>query len=200
LLTGTGMAFPWSVIQKVSLASGNIVEDIQLAVDLAIAGFSPLFCPDAQVTGVFPQHQHAANSQRKRWEHGYLQIMLTQIPVLLRASIAQKRFDLLAIALDLCVPPLSLLAMMWTAAMGGAALAAGLGASWLPAILLAMEGLLIPISIVAAWGKFGRANFPVQTMFAVPLYILWKIPLYLAFLVQPQTKWIRTQRDSVPKK
>lgn len=200
LLTGTGMAFPWSVIQKVSLASGNIVEDMQLAVDLAIAGYSPQFCLDAQVTGVFPQQQHAANSQRTRWEHGYLQIMLTQIPRLLRASIHQKRFDLLAIALDLCVPPLSLLVMMWATAIGGAALAGGLGTSWLPTILLAMEGLLIFISIVAAWSKFGRANFPVQTMFAVPLYILRKIPLYLAFLVQPQTKWIRTQRDSVTEK
>lgn len=30
LLTGTGMALPWSVIREVSLASSNIVEDMQL--------------------------------------------------------------------------------------------------------------------------------------------------------------------------
>jgi len=197
LLTGTGMAFPWSVIREVSLASSNIVEDMQLALDLAIAGHASLFCSDAKVTGLLPQQKHATKSQRTRWEHGHLQTLLTQVPRLLKASVRQKRFELFAIALDLCVPPLSLLVMMWAAAMGGTLLAGGLGASWIPTVLLAMEGLLISISIVGAWAKFGRANLPVLTLLAVPLYILWKIPLYFAFLVRPQTKWIRTERDIV---
>jgi len=195
LLTGTGMALPWSVIREVRLASSNIVEDMQLGLDLAMAGHAPVFCSDAKVTGLLPQQKHAAKSQRTRWEHGHLQTLLTQVPNLLRASVQQKRFDLFAIALDLCVPPLSLLVMFWTAAMGGALLATGLGVSWMPTILLAMEGLLFSISIVGAWIKFGRTNLPMLTLLAVPLYILWKIPLYFAFLVRPETKWIRTQRD-----
>lgn len=194
LLTGTGMALPWSVIRQVSLASSNIVEDMQLSLDLAIAGYAPVFCSDAKVTGLLPQQQRAAKSQRTRWEHGHLQTLLTQVPHLLKASVRQKRFELFALALDLCVPPLSLLAMVWLVAMGGAIL---LGASWSPTVLLALEGLLISISIVGAWAKFGRASLPVLTLLAVPLYILWKIPLYFAFLVRPQTKWIRTERDIV---
>jgi len=63
--------------------------------------------------------------------------------------------------------------------------------------LLAIEGILISISIVGAWIKFGRGNLPIVALLAVPLYILWKIPLYLAFLVRPQKKWIRTERDAV---
>lgn len=195
LLTGTGMAFPWSVIREVSLASSNIVEDMQLSLALAMAGHAPVSCSDAKVTGLLPQQKHAVVSQRTRWEHGHLQTLLTQVPNLLAASVRQKRFQLLAIALDLCVPPLSLLVMIWAVSMGGALLAWGLGASWIPTVLLAMEGFLISISIVGAWAKFGRARLPVLTLLAVPLYILWKIPLYLAFLVQPQTKWIRTERD-----
>src|SRR5688572_3435370 len=38
LLTGTGMAFPWQIIRDAPLASGNIVEDMQLGLDLAVAG------------------------------------------------------------------------------------------------------------------------------------------------------------------
>ena len=197
LLTGTGMAFPWSVMQSVTLASGNIVEDMQLALDLAIAGHAPVFCSDAKVTGRLPQQKQAAKSQRTRWEHGHLQTLLTQVPRLFKASVHQRRFDLLALALDLCVPPLSLLVMMWAAIMVGALLAIALGASWIPAIFLAIEGLLVLISIVGAWAKFGRADLPVLTLLAVPFYLLWKIPLYLAFLVRPQTKWIRTERDAV---
>jgi cellulose synthase/poly-beta-1,6-N-acetylglucosamine synthase-like glycosyltransferase len=197
LLTGTGMAFPWSSLAQATLASGNIVEDMQLALDLALAGQPPTFCQEARVTGRLPQQQQAAKSQRTRWEHGHLQTLLTQVPRLLKAAVLQGRFDLLALALDLCIPPLSLLVMLWVAVTGGALLAGALGASWIPSIILAIEGLLIFISVVGAWVKFGRADLPILTLLAVPLYILWKIPLYLAFLIRPQTKWIRTERDAV---
>ncbi len=196
-LTGTGMAFPWEALASSTIASGNIVEDMQLAVDLAIAGRAPVFCQEAKVMGRLPQQQQAAKSQRTRWEHGHLQTLLTQVPRLLSAAVRQRRFDLLASALDLCVPPLSLLVMLWAAVMGGALVAGMLGASWIPSIFLAIEGLLVLISIVGAWAKFGRNDLPVLTLLAVPLYILWKIPLYLAFLVRRQTKWIRTERDAI---
>lgn len=197
LLTGTGMAFPWSALQKVTLASGNIVEDMQLGLDLAIAGYTPLFCSEARVTGRLPQQQQAAKSQRTRWEHGHLQTLLTQVPKLLKESVRQRRFDLAALALDMCVPPLSLLVMIWAVVMVGALLAGSLGASWTMALVVAIEGILIFISIVGAWAKFGRADLPVGSLLAVPFYLLWKIPLYFSFLVKPQTKWIRTERDAV---
>jgi cellulose synthase/poly-beta-1,6-N-acetylglucosamine synthase-like glycosyltransferase len=195
LLTGTGMAFPWSVIRSVSLASGNIVEDMQMSMDLAVAGYPTIFCPDAKVTGCLPQQQEVAKTQRTRWEHGHLQTLLTQTPRLATASVQQKRFDLFAIALDLSVPPLSLLVAIWVAAFAASLLAATLGTSPIPAIFLALEGLLILVSIVGAWAKFGRNDISGLTLLAVPFYILWKIPLYLGFLVKRQTKWVRTERD-----
>ncbi|MBL1173908.1 glycosyltransferase family 2 protein [Pantanalinema sp. GBBB05] len=195
LLTGTGMAFPWASIQQVSLASGNIVEDMNLGLDLAIAGYAPTFCASATVIGVLPQQAKAAESQRTRWEHGHLQTLLTQVPRLLKASIRQRRFDLLAIALDLLIPPLSLLVMLWALVMGIALLTSWLGASIIPVVLLGIQGGLILTAILAAWAKFCRRTLPLTTLLAIPLYIFWKIPLYLAFLIKPQTKWVRTARD-----
>jgi len=195
LLTGTGMAFPWSAIRNASLASGNIVEDMQLGIDLAIADCPPLFCHNTRVTGLLPQQEQAATSQRTRWEHGHLQTILTQVPKLISAALGQKRLSLLAIALDLSVPPLSLLIMVWIAATGISLLASLLGVSWLPTLVLAIEGLLIFVAILAAWLRFGRTELPVRTLLAVPLYLLWKIPLYFTFLVRPQTEWVRTERD-----
>ncbi len=196
LLTGTGMAFPWAIIHQAPLASGNIVEDMQLGLDLALAGNSPLFCPSAKVTGILPQQPQAAESQRRRWEHGHLQTLISQVPRLLKASLVQRRFDLLAIALDLCVPPLSLLIMMWAAMMVTGLLMEILLGIWLPSILLGIEGFLVLTSIISAWAKFGRCNIAGITLLSVPFYIMWKIPLYLAFLIKPQTQWIRTERDS----
>ena len=196
LLTGTGMAFPWLVIHQAPLASGNIVEDMQLGLDLALAGNAPLFCPSAKVTGILPQQKQAAESQRTRWEHGHLQTLVSQVPRLLKTSLVQRRFDLLAIALDLCVPPLSLLVMIWAAMMATGLLVGVFLGIWLPCFLLAIEGLLILTSIITAWAKFGRSYISGMTLLAVPFYIIWKIPIYLAFLVKPQTKWIRTERDT----
>nr|WP_228057421.1 glycosyltransferase family 2 protein [Tychonema sp. LEGE 07203] len=195
LLTGTGMAFPWLIIRDVPLASSNIVEDMQMSLDLAIAGHPTVFCPEARVTGCLPQQQEAAKTQRTRWEHGHIQTLLTQTPRLATASIEQQRFDLMAIALDLSVPPLSLLVAIWFAAFAASILAAIIGASAIPAILLGVQGLLILVSIVSAWAKFGRADISGATLLSVPFYILWKIPLYLGFLLKRQTKWVRTERD-----
>jgi cellulose synthase/poly-beta-1,6-N-acetylglucosamine synthase-like glycosyltransferase len=196
-LTGTGMAFPWAVIQAAALASGNIVEDMQLGVDLAIAGYPPLFCDNTRVTGLLPQQEQAAKKQRTRWEHGHLQTILTQVPKLLQAALSQKRFDLLAIAFDLAIPPLSLLVLLWMAVAGLSLLAGVAGLSWLPGLLLVSEGVLIFLSILVAWLGFGRAELPAQALLAAPLYLLWKIPLYFAFLIRPQTEWVRTDRDPV---
>jgi cellulose synthase/poly-beta-1,6-N-acetylglucosamine synthase-like glycosyltransferase len=195
LLTGTGMAFPWLIIRDVPLASSNIVEDMQMSLDLAIAGHPTVFCPEARVTGCLPQQQQVAKTQRTRWEHGHLQTLLTQTPRLATASIEQQRFDLMAIALDLSVPPLSLLVAIWLAAFATSLLAATIGTSPIPAILLGVQGLLILVSIVSAWAKFGRADISGATLLSVPFYILWKIPLYLGFILKRQTKWVRTERD-----
>lgn len=198
LLTGTGMAFPWQAIRSVNLASGNIVEDMQLGLDLAIAGYAPQLCATAQVTGRLPQQNDAAQSQRTRWEHGHLQTLFTQGPRLLQAAWQQRRFDLAMLALDLCVPPLSLLVLMWLGLSAIALLVGFMGASWLPAGLLAGSGVMLLTAILGSWAKFGRTELPALTLLSVPFYILWKIPLYLKFLVKPQAQWVRTERDIDP--
>ncbi|MDJ0734032.1 MAG: glycosyltransferase family 2 protein [Nostocaceae cyanobacterium] len=194
-LQGTGMAFPWSVINQISLASGNIVEDMQLGVNLAIAGHTALFCLDGKVTGILPQQEGGAKNQRTRWEHGHIKTLLTQVPLLLKESVIQRRLDLLAMALDLFIPPLSLLVLMWLGVMTGALILGIWGGAWIPAIILGFVGFLMFVSIFGAWFKFGRAELPLKTLLAVPFYLLWKIPIYLAFLVRPQKEWIRTERD-----
>lgn len=195
LLTGTGMAFPWSIMQQVSLASSNIVEDMQLSLDLLIAGSPAIFCADAEVTGLLPQQKQAAESQRTRWEHGHLQTLRTQVPRLLKVGLAQKRFDVLAIALDLCIPPLSLLVLLWLTTAIAAIVASLTLKLYAPVGLLGLEGLLILVSVTTAWAKFARNTLPLGTLLSIPGYILWKLPLYLRFLVKPQTKWVRTERD-----
>ncbi|MEB3217574.1 MAG: glycosyltransferase family 2 protein [Nostocales cyanobacterium 94392] len=195
LLTGTGMAFPMDIIRAVNLANGSIVEDMKLGFDLSIAGYPPLFCPQANITGILPSQVQASKSQRTRWEHGHLQTLLTYVPKLLKAGIQQHRFDLFVSAIDLCIPPLSLLVVFWSLLMVLSLLAAVLG-SWMPLTIASAAGCLLIIAILSAWNKFGRSDLPLMELLTIPLYILFKIPIYFKFLVQPQNSWIRTERDS----
>ena len=111
-LMGSGMAFPWDLIRSVDLASGLIVEDLKLGLDLALAGNSPVFCPSAGVTSYFPFSVEGIESQRLRWEQGHIEMILTAAPRLIFAAIVQANLDLLALAFDLAVPPLTLLGML----------------------------------------------------------------------------------------
>lgn len=196
LLTGTGMAFPWERLQHICLATDNIVEDMQVGLDLAITGYSPLLCPEARVTSQLPQNESASRAQRTRWEHGHLKTLLTQVPRLLKGAIAQKRFDLVGLAFDLCVPPLSLLVLLWIGIFSCALGSTLFGLPLLPVQLLSLEGVLLVISLGLAWGQFARHLVPFTTLLSIPLYVVSKIPLYFRFLLRPQKEWVRTERDS----
>jgi cellulose synthase/poly-beta-1,6-N-acetylglucosamine synthase-like glycosyltransferase len=198
LLRGTGMAFPWDVINRAPLATGNLVEDLQLGIDLTFDGHAPVFCAAAQVTGMLPSDPTAAANQRRRWEHGHLRtITHTVLPTLARA-LRHARLDLLLLALDVAVPPLSLLVLFWVLLGCGLSVMAWATGSLLPLIVWASVASLLAVSILAAWYRFGRQLVSAGTLAAIPLYVFAKIPLYLGYLVSPQREWIRTDRGVAP--
>ena len=79
-LMGTGMAFPWAVIDRADLAHGDMVEDMKLGIDLALQGYAPLFCPDTLVSSEFPSSEQVSDKQRTRWEHGHMATILIESP------------------------------------------------------------------------------------------------------------------------
>jgi cellulose synthase/poly-beta-1,6-N-acetylglucosamine synthase-like glycosyltransferase len=197
LLMGTGMAFPWQAIRSVNLANGHLVEDMKLSLDLTIAGYPPVYCPQARVTGYLPQQDKAVRSQRTRWEHGHLQAILDYVPQLLKVTLQKRRPEPLALALELSVPPFSLLVMLMlssTLVTLGWGLLAG---SWLAAGLSTTALLLLAIAFLSAWANYGAEALPFSQLMRMPLYLLWKLPFYFKFLVKRQSTWVRTERDGV---
>jgi cellulose synthase/poly-beta-1,6-N-acetylglucosamine synthase-like glycosyltransferase len=198
LLGGTGMAFPADLLRRANLATGNIVEDMRLAVDLAAAGFPPRFCPAAEVHGEFPTGRAAATRQRQRWEHGHLKTLLTQAPRLFFAGIIRLRPSLIGLALELSVPPLSVLALAWVGAVALAGAAWGFAGSPVPLLALATGGAAAALAFGAAWWRFGRERLPLAVLLAVPWYVAGKLPIYLRFLARPERTWSRTDRTVPP--
>lgn len=194
-LHGTGMAFPWSIFKGLPLANSNLVEDMQLSLDLLLEGHSPRLCRSGRVTGVLPSQSGAAAQQRKRWEHGHLSTLVNQSPRLLKAAWQQKRLPLVAATLDLCIPPLALLVLLWAGLTTVALLWGAIQGQWLPSLVLLLQGMLLSSSILLVWMKYCRAQLPLTALLAVPFYIFWKIPIYFSFLFRPQKGWVRTSRE-----
>lgn len=195
LLTGSGMAFPWSLISQVSLAGSKTTDDTQLTVDLALAGSTPVFCEQSLVVGRLMKDQDA-QSQRSRWEHGQLEMIMVEVPRLLKAFLTTGSLPALGLALDISIPPLSLLIMTWIVIMGTVLLATIFTSiSFVPVIIVGIAGVFLISGLLCAWIKFGRSDISLKNLVAIPFYILGKIPIYLKFLVKPQSRWLKTERD-----
>jgi cellulose synthase/poly-beta-1,6-N-acetylglucosamine synthase-like glycosyltransferase len=195
-LMGTGMAFPWARIQGAALATGHIVEDLKLGIELAHNGAPPLFCPDALVTSQFPASGEGIDSQRARWEHGYLSVILSDAPRLLWAAIAKRKLDLLAMALDLSVPPLALLMLQTSLVWFASLIAYWLVDSWAPLAVSSTAVVLLALSVLLSRAAFGRRIISFAHLPLAAVYALRKIPLYGRFLVSRQVSWVRSKRDA----
>jgi len=195
LLTGTGMAFPWSVLRSAQLGTGNIVEDMKLGVDLALAGFPPRLCPEAELSGAAAPDNRSAIKQRTRWEHGHVQTLVRFAPRLIAAGLARGRLSLIGLGLELAVPPFSLVCAAWFL-VGNCCLIWWqiMGGYWAPlAFSLSTMGFA-GSAIFLAWFKFGRKMLPLRTLVLAPVYVLWKIPIYIKMLVARERNWDRTDR------
>ena len=195
-LSGTGMGFPWQIIQYLDMGSSSIVENMDLTLDCILKGYPPSFCPNAFIYSDFPLHAAAETIQRTRWEHGHLLSIIQQFPVLLSAAWRQKNWRLLLLALDLSVPPLSLMVVMALSAILILYFLAPWTGSKAPSFFLLSSFAYFAFAISVVWYRYGRVNLTLSELFSIPLYILNKMPIYFSFLFKRQKEWIRTNRNA----
>jgi cellulose synthase/poly-beta-1,6-N-acetylglucosamine synthase-like glycosyltransferase len=187
------------VIADAPLASPHLTEDVALALDLAAAGHAPVLCPDALIEGDSAPTVAASAKQRRRWEHGHLSLITSAAPKTLLAGLRHLRPSAVVLALDVMVPPLSLLVMLVLTATLTTAAAAILGLvpaalAILPAVVLA--GLLI--AVAAASLRFSPADRRGRQLVAMAKYAAGKLPIYAGFFLRRQKTWERTDRAPVP--
>lgn len=194
-LTGTGMALPWALFDSADLATSNIVEDVKLGIELGQAGAHPVLVEESRV---WSAHAEQANTlaQRSRWEGGFLALAKAAAPGLIGRGIRHLSPRTLFAGLDLLVPPLALLVMINGAMiLALAALAAGGAINWLLPLVVGATGVLAAIVLLLAWWREGRAFLSPASLARLPLYVLWKVPMYLRLARSGAPKvWQRTER------
>ena len=194
-LMGTGMAFPWQVARAADISNGFIVEDVKFGLELASAGYPPIFLPSAVVRSTFPTTHRGAEVQRHRWEQGHITLIIKKAPALLYQAARDRRLDLLALALDLMVPPISLFGLMVLTTVMASAMARVAGLSLVPVVLSAACLIAILVSTSIAWFNYGRDILPAKSIVLIVGYCFAKIRLYTAVILGRRISlWIRADR------
>jgi len=194
-LMGSGMAFPWISISNMDLADAHIVEDMKMGLDMARLGVPPIFCPEALVLSSFPSHEEGIRDQRTRWEHGHLGTILSEAPRMFFQGLKKMDFSLVALALDLCVPPLALLLMLISVLWLVAAIFYGATGYRAPLMIMSSALVMFALAVLTAWASHGRRIISLSSLLSASVYPLWKIPMYVQFVVSRQREWVRSKRD-----
>ena len=195
-LLGSGMAFPWHVLNAQSLASGHVVEDLKLTMELAEQGIHVKFFPQAVVHSDFPAMDQARMQQSSRWEHGHLQMALTEVPKLFFKSLLKRQPKGMLLALDILVLPLSLFAVL----LAGGTLCSLLLHVWVDISFVFFYANLLYLAlfiavIAIAWKEFGTHILTGKGVLQIPFFVLKKLNIYKRFITNREKKWIRTDRS-----
>lgn len=193
ILVGTGMAFPWKVIEHAPLATSEIVEDLALGLHLTRTGAPPIYLDQAQVRSVAAT-EAATLDQRTRWEVGFVAIARRFALRSLVEGVHTRNRKLFQLGLHLLVPPLALLLVISTTMatmLGIVGLWAG---HWQPSAALATMLALALCSVLINWALAGHRWLSAAALLRLPVYVLWKIPVYLRIFKGEEIAWKRTER------
>jgi cellulose synthase/poly-beta-1,6-N-acetylglucosamine synthase-like glycosyltransferase len=193
-LLGSGMALPWRLINPEMFATGHLTEDLLVGLDLAMKGFSPRFFREASVTSYFPNTQRSQGQQKQRWVHGHFALIYSHTPRLIYQALRRRDFGLLALAADLAVPPLGVLAvanialllmsLAWMAAVG----------AWAPLAFATLASALFASSLVAAWCVCGRDLIGLEEVKQSPRHIIKVMGSALNSARGHKVPWVRADR------
>ncbi|WGS17354.1 MULTISPECIES: glycosyltransferase [unclassified Bradyrhizobium] len=193
-LRGTGMAVPWAQINPDLFATELLAEDIFLGLELAIQGHPARFFRGARVTSYFPDTQSGQVQQKHRWVQGHLGLIRSHLPRLIFQAWKKRDLRLLALAADLAVPPLGMLAIADMVLLAVSLLylaAVGIRA---PLACSAFELAVFAFPLVSAWYVSGRDLIGFREVAQVPRHMIMVMRTALALARGDRTQWVRADR------
>jgi cellulose synthase/poly-beta-1,6-N-acetylglucosamine synthase-like glycosyltransferase len=193
LLFGTGMAFPWAIFSQLPLKTSEAVEDLFLGLWLARKGIKVRLDDRSSVSSP-PASVADSRGQRSRWEHGFIATAATNAFPIFKRGIAIRSKHCVSLGAHLFVPPIALLTIAATTTLAILFSLSFTSGNWAAAILLLSTFILSLAAIFLSWLNYGRTVLPFRILMRVPLYIAWKIPIYVGFFIRRQITWNRTAR------
>lgn len=189
-LKGNGMAFKTQIMETFGWPAFSIVEDIEFSLHLLLENILVHYNPHAIVYGEMASKSQQAQTQRKRWEGGRIQLLKQYTGSLMRAFMKNPKFMFLDAFMELFTAPLSLV-------VSGQVILFLLSWFFYPHTTL-LWGLCLYTTVIYVFSGLilKKAPFYVwRSLLCAPFFILWKIPVYIKLAGEKGLPaWERTKR------
>ncbi len=195
-LRGNGMAFRRDLLRDVPHDAFSRTEDLEFGVMLGLDGVRIAFAGDTVVYGDMPSDVRVADRQRERWIGGRAAIARRFLPTLVGDAVARRSAIVADLAMDLVVPPLSMLVVIVTAGLAASLVHAMVAGGVTGALLvwaLAFAGLSVHVVHAAVVAGCVRALCSAAS--DLPAYALGKTLIALRAVRPSDEVWVRTTRE-----
>ncbi len=192
-LRGNGWCITHTLLKQVPYRAFSLAEDIEYGIALGLAGYRVHYADEADVNAEMVADAQTARSQRRRWEHGRLQLIRAKTFTLLRAAVRQRSAVCLDLAVDLMVLPLSYVALTVASLIAFAVLLLvwqPLATLWLWLAGACAASLLL--YVLRGWRLSGMGALGLMDLVRAPFFIVWKVLLMLR--PNESLEWVRTKR------
>jgi 1,2-diacylglycerol 3-beta-glucosyltransferase len=194
-LRGNGMGFTRKVLKEVPHDAFSIVEDVEYGIRLGRAGHRVWYVGEAEVRGEMVATERESRSQRRRWEGGRRELARRHGGPLFAEALRRRSAVLLDLALDLVVPPLSLLAVAVCAGTVASAVAFHYGrCGAAPFVAWGLSLLMIAAYVARGVVLSGAGVRGFIDLAAAPAYVGWKLVTALRRPTKAKETWVRTAR------
>jgi cellulose synthase/poly-beta-1,6-N-acetylglucosamine synthase-like glycosyltransferase len=193
-LLGNGMCFTREVIERFGWKATSIVEDVEYAVILHMAGIKVNFAPEARIYASIPDTFQESKIQRSRWDIGKFKIRNKYIGPLTAKALKTKDISYLDTAMELLIPPFSLFVLM---AVTGFILFLLISYREFNALALIWYTGISALSIYIIFGlTLARAGWKAyKNLIYAPFFLIWRVNTVIwGYLSEVSKQWVKTQR------
>jgi cellulose synthase/poly-beta-1,6-N-acetylglucosamine synthase-like glycosyltransferase len=192
-LRGNGWCVTHELLQRVPYRAFSLAEDIEYGIELGLAGVRVHYADEAEVVAEMVNDAASATTQRRRWELGRLQLIVSGTRALLRAARQQRAWLCVDLAMDLLVLPLAYVALNVCALL----VAATLLWLWNPAATLGLwlvAGCAVSLTlyVLRGWQLSRMGARGLLDLVRAPFFVAWKLLLMLQR--RESQEWVRTRR------
>lgn len=186
-LLGTGMCFSREVIEKYGWNTTSMVEDIEYAMMLHLQGVRVLFADKARLSVELHKSVDQSQEQRTRWDMGKFTVRNTYLPRLLKEGIRRRDISYFDSAMELVLPPFSLLCVLVLSCCGLFVLLGYHGKNlnyYLYLTVFLGLTLYIGCGLITAKAK----SKVYWSLIHAPFFIVWRFGIVVAEWLQGNTK------------
>jgi 1,2-diacylglycerol 3-beta-glucosyltransferase len=192
-IRGNGWAVTHALLKEVPFDRYSLAEDVDFGIDLGMRGLRIAYADEAWCDGEMVSGGTNAQSQRRRWEEGRLEILRNRTLPLLKRAFTAPSLVCLDLAMDLLVLPLSYVALnaVLLTAAGWLLIPAASNSVWLWLGPLCCASLAL--YVMRGWQLSNTGTRGLLDLLRAPFFMLWK--LAVVFRRKRTTEWVRTNRE-----